>query len=205
MSASERVAAYIDGFNLYFGVRTAGRRYLWLDLERLTRSLLKSNQQLVTIRYFTARVRNDPPAEQRQQTYLNALAAHSGLVDIRQGRFQQKSKFCRECQSSWFEYEEKETDVSLAVTLLEDGVNNLYDTALIMSADSDMAPAVRAIKRLRPSARVVVASPPNRRSNALKRLCDASISISITKVRQAQLPEAVQAGGQSYTRPTYWK
>jgi uncharacterized LabA/DUF88 family protein len=205
VSASERVAAYIDGFNLYFGVRTEGRRYLWLDLERLTRSLLKPHQQLVTVRYFTARVRNDPPAEQRQQTYLNALAAHSGLVDIRQGRFQQKSKFCRSCQSSWFEYEEKETDVSLAITLLEDGVNNLYDTALIMSADSDMAPAVRAIKRLRPSTRVVVASPPNRRSNALKQLCDASFAISTTKVRQAQLPETVQAGGQSYTRPIYWK
>lgn len=136
MNSTERVAAYIDGFNLYFGIRERGRRHLWLDLERLVRSLLKPHQQLVAVRYFTARVRNDPPAEQRQQTYLNALAAHSSMLDIRQGRFQQKSKTCYSCNSSWYEYEEKETDVSLSVTLLEDGVSQLYDTALIISADS---------------------------------------------------------------------
>lgn len=138
-SVTERVAAYIDGFNLYFGIREKGRRHLWLDLESLVQSLLKPRQQLVAVRYFTARVRNDPPAEQRQQTYLNALAAHS-MLDIRQGRFQQKSKTCHSCRSTWHEYEEKETDVSLAVSLLEDSVNRLYDTALIVSADSDMSP-----------------------------------------------------------------
>lgn len=58
-------AAYIDGFDLYFGIREKGRRYLWLDLEGLVQSLLKPHQQLVAVRYFTARVRNDPPAEQR--------------------------------------------------------------------------------------------------------------------------------------------
>jgi hypothetical protein len=46
-SATERVAAYIDGFNLYFGIREKGRRHLWLDLERLVHSLLKPHQQLV--------------------------------------------------------------------------------------------------------------------------------------------------------------
>ena len=60
--SAERVAAYIDGFNLYFGVRQHGRRYLWLDLEQLVQSLLRPRQQLVAVRYFTARVRNDPPS-----------------------------------------------------------------------------------------------------------------------------------------------
>lgn len=58
--SSERVAAYIDGFNLYFGIRQNGRRHLWLDLEGLVQSLLKPHQQLVAVRYFTARVRNLP-------------------------------------------------------------------------------------------------------------------------------------------------
>jgi hypothetical protein len=31
----ESVAAYIDGFNLYFDIRQYGRRCLWLDLEAL--------------------------------------------------------------------------------------------------------------------------------------------------------------------------
>lgn len=160
--------------------------------------------QLVAVRYFTARVRNDPPAERRQQTYLNALAAHSSLLDIRQGRFQQKSKTCHSCGSSWFEYEEKETDVSLSVSLLEDGVNRLYDTALIVSADSDMSPAIRALRRVLPGVRVMAALPPNRRSFGLLAVCDATIPIGMAKVRQSQLPNAVRAGSHILLRPPHW-
>jgi len=203
-SVTERVAAYVDGFNLYFGIREKGRRHLWLDLEGLVRSLLKPHQQLVAVRYFTARVRNDPPAEHRQQTYLNALAAHSSMLDIRQGRFQQKSKTCHSCGSSWLEYEEKETDVSLSVSLLEDGINHLYDTALIVSADGDMSPAIRALRRLLPGVRVVAALPPNRRSFGLQAVCDATIPIGMAKVRQSQLPNAVNAGSRILLRPPHW-
>lgn len=204
LNSSERVAAYIDGFNLYFGVRERGRRHLWLDIEGLVRSLLRPHQQLVAVRYFTARVRNDPAAEQRQQTYLNALAAHSSMLDIRMGRFQQKSKTCYSCNASWYEYEEKETDVSLSVTLLEDGVSQLYDTALIISADSDISPAIRALRRLAPGVKVVAALPPNRRSLGLQAICDATIPIGMAKVRQAQLPNIVHAGSHALIRPTHW-
>lgn len=205
MRANERVAAYIDGFNLYFGLHERGRRYLWLDLEALTQSLLRPHQQLVAVRYFTARVRNDPPAEQRQQTYLDALAVRSGVLDIRQGRFQQKSKSCRACSACWQEYEEKESDVSLAVSLLEDGIGNIYDTALIVSADSDMSPAIHAIRRLRPGVRVIAAFPPRRRSSALGGLCDVTMQIGMAKIRQSQLPDRVQSGSLIYDRPAHWK
>lgn len=202
---AERVAAYIDGFNLYFGIRKDGRRHLWLDLEGLVRSLLKPHQQLVALRYFTARVRNDPVAERHQETYLKALEAHSSVLEIRQGRFQRKSKTCYSCRSVWFEYEEKETDVSLAVSMLEDGLNGLYDLALIVSADSDMTPAVRALKRLAPGVRVVAAMPPNRNSAGLAAACDAAIPLGIAKVRQSQLPETVVDGSRPLTRPEHWK
>ena len=52
--ALQRVAAYIDGFNLYYGLRSKGwRRYYWLDLRRLVERLLRRGQQLVAVRYFT--------------------------------------------------------------------------------------------------------------------------------------------------------
>ncbi|MGH3278694.1 MAG: NYN domain-containing protein [Trebonia sp.] len=111
---AERVAAYIDGYNLYYGLREHGRRYLWLDLEALMQSLLKPGQELAAVRYFTARRRNDPPGEQRQQTYLNALSAHSRVLEIKYGRFQEKNRRCRNCNTSRLDYEEKESDVALA-------------------------------------------------------------------------------------------
>lgn len=204
-SAPQRVVAYIDGFNLYYGIRSEGRRYLWLDLVALVEKLLKPGQQLVAVRYFTARVRNDPPAEQRQETYLNALSAHSSILDVRQGRFQQKAVTCRSCGAARIQYEEKETDVSLAVTLVGDGARGLYDVALLISADSDMVPAIREVKLLVPGVRVVGALPPNRHSGALKEACDVTFTIGTAKIRQSQLPDSVSAGGSVFTRPGYWK
>ena len=78
-----RVAAYVDGFNLYYGLKARhGRKYLWLDLQALAESLLRRGQTLEKVVYFTARVRNDPDGEQRQSDYLDALVGHSRLVTI---------------------------------------------------------------------------------------------------------------------------
>ena len=74
---AERVIVYIDGFNLYYGLRSRGwRRYLWLDLRRLSENLLRPAQQLEAVRYFTAQISaesHDPDRPRRQGLYLEAL------------------------------------------------------------------------------------------------------------------------------------
>ena len=56
----QRVTVYIDGFNLYYGLRDQELETLpyWLDVRRLSENLLRFlvNQHLVAVRYFTARV-----------------------------------------------------------------------------------------------------------------------------------------------------
>ena len=53
----ERVSVYIDGFNLYYGLKAAKyKQYYWLDLVKLSRNLLRSDQSLVITKYFTARI-----------------------------------------------------------------------------------------------------------------------------------------------------
>ena len=53
----DRVIVYIDGFNLYFGLKSKGwRRYFWLNPQKLIENLLKPGQKLVFTKYFTARV-----------------------------------------------------------------------------------------------------------------------------------------------------
>ena len=52
----KRVIVYIDGFNLYHGLVAAGfRKYLWLDLNKLAKEILESDQVLTGVKYFTAR------------------------------------------------------------------------------------------------------------------------------------------------------
>jgi uncharacterized LabA/DUF88 family protein len=154
-AAVVRVVAYVDGFNLYFGLKARyGRKYLWLDLQALAVSLLRPGQELERVSYFTARVRNDPEGARRQSVYLDAFASHSPQVNLIEGRFQEKPRSCRGCGARWTGYEEKETDVNIAAAIIEDAVMDVYDTALIVSGDSDLCPAIAAAKRLRPEKRL---------------------------------------------------
>jgi len=57
----ERVIVYIDGFNLYFGLKSKSwQRYYWLNLKKLAQALLTENQHLVLTKYFTSRVSKPP-------------------------------------------------------------------------------------------------------------------------------------------------
>jgi len=71
------VIAYIDGFNLYNGLKASyQRRFLWLDLEALCTKLLVDDQHLRAVKYFTAPVRRQPQALRRQQKFWSALDIH---------------------------------------------------------------------------------------------------------------------------------
>jgi uncharacterized LabA/DUF88 family protein len=201
-----RVIAYIDGFKLYFGLKADhGRKYLWLDLQALVQSLLQPGQELHEVKYFTARLRADPDGGRRQSTYLDALASHCQKVRRIEGRFQEKNRICRSCGARWIGYEEKETDVNISAALIEDAVQDLYDTALLISGDTDLRPAVAAAVRLRPRKRIVVAFPPHRFSARLIQAFDAYTRIGSDKIRNAQLPpKIVTASGVILERPAHW-
>lgn len=201
--AVKRVAVFVDGFNLYHGMHEAfGRKYLWLDLQGLSRSLLKPDQKLVAVHYFTARVRNDPQGAARQALYLGALKATG--VRVVEGRFQEKPQECKRCGAKWRSYEEKESDVNLCVALVEAARLHQFDVALIVSGDSDMVPAVKAVRAMNASLRLVAAFPPRRFSDDLKRSVHANLRIGTAKIRQAQLDEVVSKDGRDYRRPSYW-
>ena len=52
-----RVIAYVDGFNLYFGLRYSGyKRYYWLNIQAMVKNLVRPHQQLLMTKYFTARI-----------------------------------------------------------------------------------------------------------------------------------------------------
>ena len=120
----------MDGFNLYHGLHDKYRRgYLWLDLRHLVRRLSPSDH-IVAVRYFTALVRDDPAALARHWTYLDALIVHrGGTVEVVLGRYQSKTVSCRQCGSTWVSYEEKETDVNIAVPIVADTASGASDLA----------------------------------------------------------------------------
>src|SRR6266699_2111190 len=131
----ERVITYIDGYNLYFGLREKihvkdpqgnepnlrWRRYLWLDVVKLSESLLRPDQVLLRTKYFTARIRGKPQSEQRQSLFLEAISI---LPNIRlyYGTFQPDPKRCGKCGAIAFHPQEKKTDVNIATQILNDAI-----------------------------------------------------------------------------------
>lgn len=203
----QRVIVYVDGFNLYFGMKHGGwRKYYWLDLQALARSLLKPDQQLLNTHYFTARIRNNghnSADAQRQNAYLDALAEHG--VQIQYGHYLEKQRSCRKCHATWLDYEEKMTDVNIATQLLSDAFDDAFDVALVISGDSDLTTPVRSVRQRFPGKRVIVAFPPNRHSSELKRCANGYLTIGEDKLRNSQLPDQVTtARGHVLQRPSHW-
>ncbi len=71
---------------------------------------------------------------------------------------------CRQCGNVWISYEEKETDVNIAVSLVADAAATASDIAMIISADSDLCPAIRTARSLNPG-RGMSAAPCTAESN----------------------------------------
>ena len=203
-----RVAAYVDGFNLYFGLKAAGfKRFYWLDVVALARTLLKPEQRLVATHYFTARIRDNGrnvADQKRQGTYLEALALQGAQCQF--GHYLEKSRECRRCHSTWMDYEEKMTDVNIAIQLLGDAFDDVFDVALVISGDSDLTTPVRRVRQRFPGKRVIVAFPPQRQSSELKRCATGYLSIGEDKLRASQLPNNLaKQDGFILARPATWR
>jgi uncharacterized LabA/DUF88 family protein len=98
---------------------------------------------------------------------------------------------CRSCGNTWPKNEEKKTDVNIAVRLLEDAYDDIYDVAIVISGDSDLAPPIVSVRRRYPAKRVLVAFPPARNSAELRRVASAAFTVSEAKVRSSRLPDPV--------------
>jgi len=122
-----RTAVYVDGFNLYYGC-VKGTGFKWLDLKSLFTNVLGSQNQIVRINYFTAKVKataGNPSAPQKQQAYIRALEAYIPEVSVHYGHFLQHNIRMANANPPPNTVEviktvEKGSDVNLSVHLLND-------------------------------------------------------------------------------------
>lgn len=170
----------------------------------MCRSLLKENQELVVVRYFTTRVSGDPDAERRQAIFIDALESRGG-IEIDYGHFLSKKVTCSSCKNVRQKNEEKKTDVNIAVRLMDDAFDDSFDLAMVISGDSDLVPAIESVRRRHPAKFVLVAFPPKRTSTELKKAANASLNIGRQKIRSNRLPSMVETpGGHILRAPKGW-
>ena len=206
----KRTYVYVDGFNLYF--RALNRRNTtglkWLNLETLCKSYLM-NHDILKIKYFTASVsgRYEPDKPLLQQAYLRALRTLP-TVEIIYGKYafnEYKIKISRDAKILWEVPEEKRTDVNIGAHLINDAHLKRFDTAIIVSNDSDLAEVLR-LGRDELGVSVGLLNPAEDFNNELLKYANQNELYKIREnaVRGAQFPDTFTDKKGSITKPATW-
>ena len=204
----QRVIVYIDGFNFYYGLRGDRRwkKYYWLDVVKLFEAFMRPNQELVAVKYFSARP-DDIERSRRQNAFFQANKENPKFHLVL-GKYLKKEITCFKCGNVIHTYEEKETDVRIATQIVADAYQKNCDAAIVVSADSDIIPAIELAIQARQ--KVFIYFPPNQYSSNL-----ASMGIGKptqlqryeSRFRQSLLPDVIHLSVADYDLriPEEWK
>ena len=139
----EKIAVYIDGSNFYGYLKDKEINFpkgIKFDFKSFVDFLVGNKRELISKRYYSGVFRNFNGTEKSeslvkgQQKFFSKLK-NDGFI-IKNGRIMPIGGV----------YKEKGTDVKIAVDLIVGAVDNLYDTAILISSDTDLIPAIRYVK-----------------------------------------------------------
>ncbi len=216
-----RTNIYIDGFNLYYRLLRENPQLKWLDLRALSAELLQSQNQIQTVRYYTARIsgRIDPSAPGRQQVYLDALKTvpeitihlgnflvtkpWAGLVhppQMRGGTVPQFTPPFPVVAKVW-KTEEKGSDVNLGSHLVRDAFQGNFDVAAVLSNDTDLIEPIRIVTE-ELGLPVGLLCPVIKPAGGLEKVATFIRHIRIQHLQASQFPNLIS--GTSIARPVTW-
>jgi uncharacterized LabA/DUF88 family protein len=196
-----RAALYVDGFNVYHAVEALNDdRLKWLSLRDLGNTIIRrQTERLVQAVYFSAyahhRSQRDPTIVQRHREYVAELEATG--VEVVLGNFKSKPRRRFACNARWDSHEEKETDVNIAVRLVADAYCDVFDVAYVLSAGTDLVPAMKRVRTVAGSSgaikAVVAVFPPmqNRNVLSLVQSADRQIRLNRNHIVTARLPTSL--------------
>ncbi len=145
---------YIDGYNLYYG-RLRHTSYKWLDPFELFQTILKvqnPSSNIVKIKYFTAPVKanfasHGQASAAAQNSYHRALKhLYGDRIEIIQGYHtvekgnppRYKKPIDKDDRVEIWNFEEKQTDVNLALHMYRDALTENISQQILVSNDSDL-------------------------------------------------------------------
>ena len=196
----------MDGFNFYFGLRDKKwKKYYWLDFVAFFESLLRPYQTLIEVKYFSAKP-TDTVKSERQDLLFSANKLNPKFK-LFLGKYLKKNTVCKNCGFVIHSFEEKETDVRIATNIIADAYNGRCDVSILVSADSDLIPPIELLREIKPTQKVIVFFPPQRYSNNLKNMANATKYLGGAKVifENSMLPEEITLpSGYVIKRPAKW-
>jgi uncharacterized LabA/DUF88 family protein len=228
-----RTAFFIDGYNLFYGL-LANTPYKWLDLPALLTHITtieNPKSKTANIYYFSSPVKPElasrgTQSKEAQDSYIRALKAcgvsvtmgRHTLEPAQAPRFIDKStRPSRQDKVAIWKLEEKETDVNLAVSMYrllskQQALNteDQIQQVVLVSADTDIGPALLAIKEDFPHITIGVILPHR---EGIKRGAPGTLRNQANWMRTIvkneelaahQLPDKVPTKKKPVFKPDYW-
>ena len=205
-----RTYVYIDGFNFYYRA-VKDTPYKWLDFNTLFQHLLSPKNQIISIKYFTALVSGkfDPDQPIRQKTYIRAIQKYIPRLSVYYGHFLSHEIFAPLAKPEGnkrfvriIKTEEKGSDVNLAIHVLNDAWLDLYDCAVIVSNDSDLAESLKLVKEQHNKVIGLITPGKGHPSRELLRYADFTKRIRKGVLAISQLPDPIP--GTTISKPKVW-
>jgi len=235
-----QIRMYIDGYNFYYSikqkyhldrVKVGQESWIglgWCDFRRLGEHMIDHGaEQITDIKYFTARVEKDYPSHagerQRQQDWLSAVGTINGLRCIMGYLSRPRSRSSVDGTSAVNDVtklkpsrKEHHTDVNIAVEILLDALDPKgYQKAILVTGDTDLAPAVYAVQKgmvsrglIRSAKTVDVWSPPGVSNKGWRKYFEKhSCRVRIETITESMLAESLlpYSKPQVYDCPAGWR
>jgi hypothetical protein len=204
-----RCAVYFDGFNFFHALEAFGKasnpatrenHLKWLNLWKLSEKVIRPpRDQLVKVVWCSAPYTKNPAKLTRHRAYKKALEA-VGVTPVL-GKFVPEPICHPETGALVFTKQtEKTSDVSLALHLMCDAIDDVYDAAYLVTADTDQAVTAEMFKkRFAGTNKEIWAVAPlgHRHQQDIIQHCHGDTSVTEEMVRASLFPATViDKGGQ---------
>lgn len=140
----QRVAVYVDGSNLYHKLKDLEiKNSIYFQYGALA-TFLAQSRTLVAKKYYVGVVRakdGDEKAKKLQESQMklfNHLGSKQEGFSVQRGYLMKNDGV----------FHEKGVDVKIAVDLLVGAYEDKYDTAILISSDTDLIPVIEKVKSL---------------------------------------------------------
>ncbi len=185
MLKQNRAVFLFDGPNFYRNLRSVGIERGNLDFKKFAAYFAGQCRTVTDIVYFTSPTdqRTDTANYAKQQRFFAAL--QNAGITLRLGKLMQQHQICQHCGNTQVIKKEKSLDVQLALAIALGAANNEWDTAYIITCDSDLIPAIEHARNL--GKKVFLLLPSGAKCYHVGNACNATLPITQEIINKCQV------------------
>jgi uncharacterized LabA/DUF88 family protein len=160
--AKQKVVLLVDGMNIFHSIKqNVGNQYLDLNILKLSKKLIKENEEISQIELFAALFVGESKIAQIQRKFIykNSLTQ---LINVHLGIYRERTIDCKICGNKLVYYQEKYTDINIALAILKYSTDQSIKKIYLLSADDDFKPAINAFMSVAQNKQIVKVIPPGR-------------------------------------------